>query len=106
MTLSTAPAPEGAPEPASVTFSDFGLHPDVLRAVTAAGYITPTPIQAKAIPVVMQRRDVVAGEGVAGQVFETAAHLLQADDVSPFASPQIMQASAQGGADAVDVPGK
>jgi helicase len=60
MTLSTAPAPEGAQEPASVTFSDFGLHPDVLKAVTAAGYTKPTPIQAKAIPVVMAGHDVMA----------------------------------------------
>ena len=60
MTLSTAPAPEGAPEPATVTFSDFGLHPDVLKAVTAAGYTKPTPIQAKAIPVVMAGHDVMA----------------------------------------------
>ena len=60
MTLSTAPAPEGAQEPAAVTFSDFGLHPDVLKAVTAAGYTKPTPIQAKAIPVVMAGHDVMA----------------------------------------------
>ena len=60
MTLSTAPAPEGAQEPATVTFSDFGLHPDVLKAVTAAGYTKPTPIQAKAIPVVMAGHDVMA----------------------------------------------
>lgn len=60
MTLSTAPAPEGAQEPAAVTFSDFGLHPDVLKAVTAAGYTKPTPIQAQAIPVVMAGHDVMA----------------------------------------------
>ena len=60
MTLSTAPAPEGAQGPATVTFSDFGLHPDVLKAVTAAGYTKPTPIQAKAIPVVMAGHDVMA----------------------------------------------
>ena len=60
MTLSTAPAPEGAQEPAAVTFSDFGLHPDVLKAVTAAGYTKPTPIQAQAITVVMAGHDVMA----------------------------------------------
>ena len=60
MTLSTAPAPEGAPEPVTITFSDFDLHPDVLKAVTAAGYTKPTPIQAKAIPVVMAGHDVMA----------------------------------------------
>ena len=60
MTLSTAPAPEGAPEPVTITFSDFDLHPDVLKAVTAAGYTKPTPIQAQAIPVVLAGHDVMA----------------------------------------------
>lgn len=43
----------------AVTFSDFGLHPGLLQAVAATGYTTPTPIQAQAIPVVMQGRDVM-----------------------------------------------
>jgi ATP-dependent RNA helicase RhlE len=42
-----------------VKFVDFGLHPDIVRAVLAMGYETPTPIQAKAIPVVMTGRDVM-----------------------------------------------
>jgi len=41
------------------TFSDFGLHPDILSAVTQTGYTTPTPIQAQAIPVVMDGKDVM-----------------------------------------------
>lgn len=40
-------------------FADFGLHPDILRAVTESGYTTPTPIQAQALPVVMDGRDVM-----------------------------------------------
>ena len=40
-------------------FSDFGLDPSILRAVTELGYREPTPIQAKAIPVVMSGRDVM-----------------------------------------------
>jgi superfamily II DNA/RNA helicase len=43
----------------AVTFSDFGLHPGLLQAVAATGYTTPTPIQAQAIPVVMQGLDVM-----------------------------------------------
>ena len=44
----------------SVTsFSSFGLHPDLLSSILAAGYSTPTPIQAQALPVVMQGRDVM-----------------------------------------------
>ena len=44
---------------ASLSFADFGLHADIQRAITAAGYTVPTPIQAQAIPIVMQGRDVM-----------------------------------------------
>lgn len=40
-------------------FTDLGLSPKVLRAVTDAGYETPTPIQAKAIPPALEGRDVL-----------------------------------------------
>jgi ATP-dependent RNA helicase RhlE len=45
--------------PTSVQFSDFGLAPEVLRALSEQGYTRPTPIQAQAIPVVLQGRDVM-----------------------------------------------
>ncbi|QRM55617.1 DEAD/DEAH box helicase [Sinorhizobium sp. BG8] len=41
------------------TFSDLGLSQKVLSAVTDAGYVTPTPIQAGAIPPALQRRDIL-----------------------------------------------
>ena len=37
-----------------VTFDDLGLSPEVLEAVKLAGSETPSPIQAKAIPVLLQ----------------------------------------------------
>ena len=40
-------------------FDEFGLAPPVLQALTDQGYIHPTPIQAQAIPVVLQGRDVM-----------------------------------------------
>ncbi len=40
-------------------FTAFNLHPTVAAGVTAAGYVTPTPIQEQAIPPVMQGRDVM-----------------------------------------------
>jgi len=40
-------------------FNKFDLHPLVAAGVTAAGFVTPTPIQAQAIPVVMQGHDVM-----------------------------------------------
>jgi ATP-dependent RNA helicase RhlE len=44
-----------------MSFEDLGLEPELLRAVAAKGYTTPTPIQTKAIPAVLSGRDLVAG---------------------------------------------
>ena len=41
------------------SFSDLNLNPKVLKAVTEAGYETPTPIQAGAIPPALEGRDVL-----------------------------------------------
>ena len=55
-------------------FSQFGLHPELLRGVREMGFTRPTPIQTDAIPPAMQGRDVLAcamtGSG------KTAAFLL------------------------------
>ena len=57
-----------------MSFNTFDLHPDLLRAVAALGFETPTPIQRDAIPPVLAGRDVLAcamtGSG------KTAAFLL------------------------------
>jgi ATP-dependent RNA helicase RhlE len=44
-----------------MTFADLGLLPELLKAVTDAGYDEPTPIQAQAIPVVLAGKDVMGG---------------------------------------------
>ena len=44
-----------------MSFKKLGLRTDLLRAVEAQGYTIPTPIQARAIPVVFQGRDILAG---------------------------------------------
>src|SRR5450830_1212234 len=52
--------PETAvPEMPEVRFEDFGLSPDILKALSEQGYTHPTPIQAQAIPIVLQGRDVM-----------------------------------------------
>ncbi|HJV84292.1 MAG TPA: DEAD/DEAH box helicase [Noviherbaspirillum sp.] len=51
-----APTQPAAP---AVRFEDFGLSPDILRALADQGYVHPTPIQAEAIPIVLQGRDVM-----------------------------------------------
>ncbi|HTC52955.1 MAG TPA: DEAD/DEAH box helicase [Steroidobacteraceae bacterium] len=44
-----------------MSFSDLGLAPELLRAVSDKAYTEPTPIQARAIPAVLEGRDVLAG---------------------------------------------
>jgi len=44
-----------------MSFTDLGLAPELLRALSEKGYAAPTPIQLKAIPAVLAGRDVLAG---------------------------------------------
>lgn len=57
-----------------MTFSDFNFDEKLTEGLASMGYITPTPIQQMAIPVIMQKHDVIAcaqtGTG------KTAAYLL------------------------------
>jgi ATP-dependent RNA helicase RhlE len=45
----------------SQSFERLGLLPELVRAVADEGYLAPTPVQAQAIPVVLEGRDVLAG---------------------------------------------
>lgn len=42
-------------------FEKLGLQAELVRAVKAQGYTRPTPIQARAIPLVLEGRDILAG---------------------------------------------
>src|SRR5476649_1722336 len=42
-----------------MSFEELGLSAPVLQAVTEKGYTTPTPIQEKAIPIVLMGRDIL-----------------------------------------------
>src|SRR4029079_4947510 len=41
------------------SFNDFGLAEPILRALSEEKYVTPTPIQAQTIPLLLAKRDVV-----------------------------------------------
>ncbi|MGJ0329388.1 DEAD/DEAH box helicase [Aliarcobacter cryaerophilus] len=43
-----------------MSFLNLGLCTELLRAIKEEGYTTPTPIQAKAIPVILSKKDVLA----------------------------------------------
>jgi ATP-dependent RNA helicase RhlE len=45
----------------ATSFAELGLSPALLRAVAEAGYTKPTPIQARAIPVILAGNDVMGG---------------------------------------------
>lgn len=42
-----------------MTFQDLGLSDPILKAIADCGYMSPTPIQAQAIPQILRGRDVV-----------------------------------------------
>jgi len=56
---STPESSTDTPASPSNGFDGLGLCADILKAVADSGYTTPTPIQAQAIPQVLQRRDVI-----------------------------------------------
>src|SRR5947209_1770346 len=41
-------------------FDSLGLSAEILRAVADEGYVTPTPVQEEAIPLVLAGRDLLA----------------------------------------------
>jgi len=57
-----------------MSFDQFGLHPELLHGVRDLGFVRPTPIQEKAIPPILDGRDVL-GRAMTGSG-KTAAFLL------------------------------
>ncbi len=43
-----------------MSFDSLKLDPQILRALHSVGYKTPTPIQEKAIPVILEGHDLMA----------------------------------------------
>ena len=50
---------EGGPVDKPVLFEDLGLSEECLKAVTSMGFEEPTPIQCKAIPVLLSGKDMI-----------------------------------------------
>ncbi|AFV97121.1 MULTISPECIES: DEAD/DEAH box helicase [unclassified Sulfuricurvum] len=44
-----------------MTFTDLKLNDSLLKAINDQGYTTPTPVQAQAIPYILEGRDMLAG---------------------------------------------
>jgi ATP-dependent RNA helicase RhlE len=70
-------------------FSSLGLSPALLRALSARAYTTPTPIQAAAIPAVLQGRDVLgSAQTGSGKTVAFALPLLQQLAQAPGEKPR------------------
>jgi ATP-dependent RNA helicase RhlE len=80
--MSSTVAPPGA-----VSFASLGLRAELLRALAEEGYETPTPVQARSIPLILQGRDVLAGAQTGtGKTAAFTLPLLQRLHASPAPS--------------------
>ncbi|HPT49026.1 MAG TPA: DEAD/DEAH box helicase [Accumulibacter sp.] len=67
-------------------FDQLGLAPELLKALAEKGYLEPTPIQARAIPLVLAGQDLMGGAQTGtGKTAAFTLPLLQR--ILPFASP-------------------
>ncbi|WP_168581997.1 DEAD/DEAH box helicase [Gephyromycinifex aptenodytis] len=48
-----------APTPAESTFSDFGIHPQIVEALADRGIVSPFPIQAMTLPIALSGHDII-----------------------------------------------
>lgn len=77
-----------------MTFEDLNLSPAILKAITARGYSTPTPIQQQAIPLVMTGSDLIAtaqtGTGKTAAFVLPALQRLSAPSPSTGKGPRVL----------------
>ncbi|CAB3724614.1 DEAD/DEAH box helicase [Trinickia soli] len=84
--VTEAPAVEA---PSGPTFASLGLSPEIVSALTAAGYAAPTPVQERAIPAAIAGRDLLVSSPTGSG--KTAAFMLPA--IERFAQVQKQQAA-------------
>ena len=89
--LSSALAGEPAVAPSGPTFAELGLSSDIVSALVATGYTTPTPVQVRAIPAALAGRDLLVSSPTGSG--KTAAFMLPA--IERFA--QLQKQNAAGG---------
>jgi superfamily II DNA/RNA helicase len=76
-----------------MSFTHFKLHADILKSINDSGYTTPSPIQAKAIPIILSGKDLIAsaqtGTGkTAAFVLPTLQYLI--NNPSTHGKPQVL----------------
>src|SRR6186713_3481738 len=77
-----------------MSFDTLGLSPELVRVVAQQGYTEPTPVQTKAIPLVLEGRDVLAGAQTGtGKTATFVLPMLQRLHASrPSSGPRVIRA--------------
>jgi ATP-dependent RNA helicase RhlE len=77
-----------------MSFDTLGLSPELVRVVAQQGYTEPTPVQTKAIPLVLEGRDVLAGAQTGtGKTAAFVLPMLQRLHASrPTSGPRVIRA--------------
>lgn len=78
-----------------MSFVQLGLTDELLKAVADQGYVTPTPVQQKAIPLILEGKDVLAGAQTGtGKTASFTLPLLQrlAESHDPHQKPRRIRA--------------
>lgn len=69
-----------------ITFSDLGLDPAILKSLERMGFKEPSPVQAEAIPLIMQGKDLIAmaktGSGKTAACAIPICHRVDVNNVS------------------------
>lgn len=77
-----------------MSFEDLKLHPSILKALTDAGYVTPTPIQQQAIPELIGGHDIMAsaqtGTGKTAAFMLPALHMLASPSPINSRGPRVL----------------
>ncbi|MBF0281069.1 MAG: DEAD/DEAH box helicase [Zetaproteobacteria bacterium] len=74
-----------------VTFQDLGLSEEIMRAIAATGYETPSPIQAEIIPHVIAGKDVLGqAQTGTGKTAAFALPVLSTLDLQQSKLPQVL----------------
>ncbi|HET8731259.1 MAG TPA: DEAD/DEAH box helicase, partial [Moraxellaceae bacterium] len=77
-----------------MSFSSLNLHESVQRALAAAGYTEPTPVQAEAIPAALERRDLIVsaqtGTGKTAAFMLPALSMIADESRKPGRGPRVL----------------
>jgi superfamily II DNA/RNA helicase len=81
-------------ETTTLDFSDFNLHPLILKAVRESGYETPTAVQTQSIPALLQGHDLMVcsqtGSGKTAAFMLPALHKLAQPTEKPGNGPRLL----------------